>query len=288
MLLIEPFDTEVSQFIQAPFPLWEIALNDKLVQSRYDNLGGGIGNRLNYNTGSIWLEGKSDANKQFLAGYGKHSIYLEKPNFSALSDFYAEHGLVPLTERELVKNRIATKLKKALNVLGVVPDCLRCIVSLVNCIQLIWSEGPEYDSSYSHPDIPFTIFVSVCEDDSAISNIRVAESILHEAMHLKLSLVEKAMPLVEEGSIERFYSPWRNEYRPLRGVLHGLFVFRAILDFYHDSMPNALLPEMKKFINDRLEEINSELSLLHDFPNTNGLTSIGKELALRLLEIKRG
>ena len=55
----------------------------------------------------------------------------------------------------------------------------------------------------------------------------LAESIVHEFRHNLLHQLERAYPIFEPQSPHeaRFYSPWRDDPRPLSGILHALFVF---------------------------------------------------------------
>lgn len=149
-----------------------------------------------------------------------------------LQSFYDEHGLDLLTESEIEADGALMKFKKAISILHLIEPAYDSITDLVRSIHILKQPDAEIDVSYSHPQIPFSIFVSVCADDSTISNLRVVESILHEAMHLKLTLIENIVPLIKQDSCLLSYSPWRDEHRPTRGVLHGMFVFKVIKDFY--------------------------------------------------------
>jgi len=62
----------------------------------------------------------------------------------------------------------------------------------------------------------------------------LAESLLHEAMHQHLSRLDAVAPLfTEESDIkERYYSPWRDDPRPLIMTLHGAYVFTAVAEIY--------------------------------------------------------
>ncbi len=143
----------------------------------------------------------------------------------------------------------------------------------------------EIDLSYSHPQIPFSIFLSVCEDDSTISNFRLAESILHEAMHLKLTLIENIVPLVEANTNTLFYSPWRSEERPIKGVLHGLFVFRAIKEFYEELYKTIKFSEAEEYFSTRISQIKNEITLLKGFAASSELTVEGANLSKNLLPL---
>lgn len=109
---------------------------------------------------------------------------------------------------------------------------------LVRSIHIISSRGPGYDCSHSEPTIPFSILVSVPLGERHAA-LRLAESILHEAMHLQLTLIEEDTDLVT-SQVEESYSPWQQQLRPAQGLLHGLYVFAAIDDWLaaQQALPN--------------------------------------------------
>jgi HEXXH motif-containing protein len=212
---------------------------------------------------------------------------LELPNFNQLINFYAEHGLEPLSEDELLSSQASKKLHHAWILLASVPAVQGSVQSLVKTIQVLRSPDPEIDVSYSHPDIPFSVFVSVGEDCSLVATLRVAESLLHEAMHLKLTLLEKEIPLLQADSQGFYYSPWRDEYRPARGVLHGLFVFTVVHAFYSVLRKQAgLSAEASLFICHRMEDIKGEIDQVKGFEHALDLTAAGKALVSTLIEYR--
>jgi HEXXH motif-containing protein len=62
----------------------------------------------------------------------------------------------------------------------------------------------------------------------------LAEMLLHEFCHNKLRLFEDFFGLLlpEASKIPQYYSPWRDDPRPLEGIQHGLFVFGSIAYFW--------------------------------------------------------
>jgi HEXXH motif-containing protein len=67
--------------------------------------------------------------------------------------------------------------------------------------------------------------------------VRLAEDLLHEATHMRLHEIEALYPLVVpreryDDAEPRFYSPWRREWRPVRGILHGACTFTVGAAFY--------------------------------------------------------
>jgi hypothetical protein len=281
----EAIKAEIENFISKPSPLWENKLTHLLVEAKYVSLSSEQHTgRQSYTTAGALNLGDILSAKQFFASYDNHIIYLEKPD-KKLFDFYNEHGLVPLNDRILIKSKAVSKLKSALQILNLIPECATCIAQLVNCIQVVASEGPEYDTSYTHPEVPFTIFVSVCEDDSLNAQLRLAESILHEAMHLKLTLIQSHIELVKPQSTETFFSPWRNVQRPLTGVLHGLFVFRAIQDFFRLIKDSPQLNNKEyNFVTYRIDDIASDFQALENFAKADTLTEYGKRIVFNLVK----
>lgn len=114
---------------------------------------------------------------------------------------------------------------------------MRCLVTggadaavgtLVRSVHRVAPKAPGYDLSHSEPGLPFSVFVSIPAGEPSDA-MRVAESLLHEAMHLQLTLIERHAPLITgEGEA---YSPWQQCVRPIQGIVHGLYVFGAIDDW---------------------------------------------------------
>ena len=203
---------------------------------------------------------------------------------TGLTAFYSDHGLDILGEEELEAIGAKDKLEAALHEVQRCNEAFDTVMKLVKAIQVIKIDDPEYDTSYTHPDVPFSIFVSVGGDTSQLSNLRVAESIIHEAMHLKLTLIERICPLIHAPqTLDTLYSPWRYEMRPVQGVLHGAFVFFAIQKFYESICDNVENPLAKDFISNRIETISNELEEINELKEVSSLTKDGKNLSSSLL-----
>lgn len=274
--------TQIHKFIEYPFPLWETNLTKLLIQHKWSDLQKhGLDGPVDYSTSRVWLKNPVIEQSKRIALAG-NDMFLELPAFHLLQSFYDEHGLELLTENEIEADAALLKLNNALSVLRLIEPAYECITNLVRSIHILRQPDEEIDVSYSHPEIPFSIFLSVCEDDSTISNLRVAESILHEAMHLKLTLIENIVPLVQPNTTSLHYSPWRDEERPVRGVLHGLFVFRSIGGFYKELYKMNKLLEAEDYLGTRISQIKNEIELLKDFPASLGLTEAGANLVTSL------
>lgn len=60
----------------------------------------------------------------------------------------------------------------------------------------------------------------------------LAEALVHELSHSKLNALMELVPLCAAQPGELFYSPWKDDPRPLTGVLHGAYSFLAVADFW--------------------------------------------------------
>ncbi|MGP7795513.1 aKG-HExxH-type peptide beta-hydroxylase [Sphingomonas sp. CLY1604] len=154
--------------------------------------------------------------------------------------------------------------------------------------ELVWSvstlrvDDPAYDVSHSDPDVPFSIFVGIHGQVDELSSVRLAESILHETMHLQLSLIEDEVPLVQ-SSHDLAFSPWQGRLRPTQGLLHGLYVFRVIQDWLTCLLESRSCgTAMAEHANRRHDQIAIECRQLVGLADSGDLTVQGRRLAKAL------
>jgi HEXXH motif-containing protein len=113
--------------------------------------------------------------------------------------------------------------------IALIPDLLARVLHHVGAIGLLMINDDDYDQSHSAPELGTTILVSV-PVGRRLAPLRVAESVVHEAMHLQLGVLEGRVPLVQTPGL--LHSPWRTTVRPAGGVLHGLYVFACLREFF--------------------------------------------------------
>ena len=157
------------------------------------------------------------------------------------------------------------------------PSLARTVSALVRSVHVLRSTDPGIDISFSDPAIPFSIFLSVTE--GAEAELRNAEAIIHESMHLQLSLVEELVPLVMDDRIT-LYSPWKQANRPLSGVIHGLYVFRVI-DEWLASISTS--DRGSQVIGQRRAQIAGQIKELDLAGCESGFTGDGRNLLRRML-----
>jgi hypothetical protein len=100
-----------------------------------------------------------------------------------------------------------------------------------------------------------------------------AETVTHEAAHTWLFLVEEVSPLAEncwEGN--DWLSPWRDDARPIGGVIHGVFVFSCaaiVLQRFSENYMNAdasLRDRVEKRICRLVSQVEAALKELNNCP----------------------
>ncbi len=187
---------------------------------------------------------------------------------------------------ELNLAAITEKLYCALKLLSLSPGCAAAVSALTWTLIPLLPPSHEYDISHSDPNVPFTIFVSLTDAPQRHAALRLAEAVLHETMHLQLSLIEEIEPLVA-SEYATLYSPWKGEQRPIAGVLHGVYVFRAIDDFLEILQQGTLSESERAYVAERRRDIAGELKEAAEIAQSVKLTEYGRILARRLLAVSR-
>ncbi|WIM97427.1 HEXXH motif-containing putative peptide modification protein [Actinoplanes oblitus] len=70
------------------------------------------------------------------------------------------------------------------------------------------------------------------------SGTGLAVALLHETQHSVLNAAHGLFPLVAPGA-DRSYSPWREDPRPVFGILHGIYAFLAVTRFWRAELRAA-------------------------------------------------
>ena len=88
-------------------------------------------------------------------------------------------------------------------------------------------EGSPGDlTNLSHCDLPGAISISPSPHPYELANI-----VWHEFLHNRLFALEEEglfLDPVAQETDELIYSPWRTDYRPMHGLLHGVYVFTGV------------------------------------------------------------
>ena len=135
---------------------------------------------------------------------------------------YEEVGLV-FSDRFTINSK-RQLIQSALSLISTVWSLTATIPNYLHSLHILEAAGGEYDISHSDPNLPFSIFVSVPPPVQE-GRIRLAESIVHECMHLQLSIIERVSPLSRTPELQRF-SPWQLTLRPVTGCTSRILCLR--------------------------------------------------------------
>ena len=112
--------------------------------------------------------------------------------------------------------------------------------------------------SYSSAQEPGVAYINV----KSAPLLRLAEDLLHESVHIRVHEIEAKGDLVTKaGSAERFYSPWRREWRPLRGLLHAVCTFTAGAMFFDRMSAGPWSASRKRWLARRLLEEQASVAM---------------------------
>ena len=152
--------------------------------------------------------------------------------------------------------------------------------------------------SFSSAALPGVVYVNV----ESRPVVRVAEDLLHEATHARIHEIEALHPLVDrrargdgpetldDGEGPRFWSPWRREWRPIRGLLHGACTFTVGARFFERMLAASVqagpvkLADARRFwlarrLLEEMESVRVALRVLETAARRRWLLSAGRRLA---------
>jgi HEXXH motif-containing protein len=102
-------------------------------------------------------------------------------------------------------------------------------------------------------------------------------------MHLQLSLLERCVPLITPADAGfQIDSPWKRAEREAGGILHALYVFRVIEQFWRGVAAVQTDPAVVEFARTRCAEICEETKRVSNFASCPALTDEGQKLVERL------
>jgi HEXXH motif-containing protein len=73
-----------------------------------------------------------------------------------------------------------------------------------------------------------------------------AETLLHEAHHIKLSALLDLVSLCKPDDGQRYYAPWRVDPRPAGGLLQGAYAFLGVSSFWRGQQVSAPDPAVRQ------------------------------------------
>lgn len=144
---------------------------------------------------------------------------------------------------------------------------------LVKSIHLLKTQNEYNDISFSDPNLPYTIFINLPNIHLKNWLERAVENVIHEAMHLQLSLLERKYNFYALTD-SKIYSPWKHEPRNNKGILHAIYVFSHLKSFWE----KVYIANQTIFAKHRIDDIQEQLNLLNFDQLSDFYTKAGKDI----------
>lgn len=266
--------------LHMPHDRWHGGLAEQLANASWADLASIGIDRSSYGTCRV-LQGRADAPRD---GVMLHAVGWRRPILLERFDAQARerYRMVDLHEGPPPPpHAAASLLAEAMAYVDQAPQAGEAIRALVWSISVLAVDYIAYDVSHSDPAVPFSVFLGLHHPIGSTPAFRLAESLLHETMHLQLSLIENEVQLVRSAH-HQAHSPWQRRPRPTQGLLHGLYVFRVIQDWLRACMAEGLHQSDEAHARRRITEIDEECAELALLWSSTDLTDDGRTLAKAL------
>ncbi len=131
------------------------------------------------------------------------------------------------------------------------------------------SPGSDRASSSSSPETFGAVAMSIPPDP-----VSGAESLVHEVQHLKLVALLDLVRLTLPDDGRRYYAPWRDDPRPLGGLMQGTYAFLGITRFWWERYIGEPSNGADRKFARSLQGVRVAIETLQ---NSRRLTSAGQE-----------
>jgi hypothetical protein len=179
-----------------------------------------------------------------------------------------------------------SNLKKAINLIYLVDKGFDRQLSKIEYVIPMAYVSKNVTKSFTLSGLPHVLFIS-----DANSYLKIMENIIHETLHDELNVFMKFYDLHIDNH-ELYYSPWRDDPRPIRGLIHAIYVFTGIYQYYFNFLQNPAhlsllsLPEQDHLkFRYNLIHYELELSFMQLASNDLELNALGKKLINKLYDI---
>uniref|UniRef100_UPI0035F21D2B ChlH from Chlorogloeopsis sp. n=1 Tax=Chlorogloeopsis sp. TaxID=28069 RepID=UPI0035F21D2B len=165
------------------------------------------------------------------------------------------------------------------------PALLSEIITISPEIQFIKdpTAHPDKVVSFSDNSVPGALYVSIRQGSRYIDQYDLADSLIHEHRHQKLYLLQRSIPLIEIDA-PLVPSPWREDLRPPSGLLHAIFVFTHLLEFWA-YLSREGQDQIKVRAKNQVETIRTRLLVAIPTLKRTHLTTAGREMVEQLEEL---
>ena len=208
----------------------------------------------------------------------QHQI-TEKYILTSLGSDLADQQSMAAVDRLTNIKEFSSQLADALDWIATAPNDLSDeIIKKPIWFVPISTEKPDVHKSFTAPDLKRVVFASYAADPH-----RLAEAIIHEVAHSYLNRAAD-VDLLVRPDMNWVYSPWRDDSRPVIGLLHALYVFAMIGRFLNSW---RLPASATGWVTRRRQLILARLILGLKQIEVGMLSELGQRIIMRISELVR-
>lgn len=140
-----------------------------------------------------------------------------------------KYGKALLAPGNQFQHQNQDKLEQAIDLLEKYqPDVFNQFCQFLRVIAVKPFEDDSDFYNVSHSDLPGAFIVTLSE-----ARFELVENLIHEFHHNRLFFLEEYGAFLEDSEDEAsFYSPWRQDPRPLYGILHAAYVYTPVCEYW--------------------------------------------------------
>jgi len=118
--------------------------------------------------------------------------------------------------------------------------------------------------------------------------LAMAISLAHEVQHAKLSALQDIVQLTVADGRRRYYAPWREDPRPVSGLLQGAYAYLGIARFWRRQRQTEDGRESLRAHAEYARWRSAVLSVIIDLLHSGQLTETGQEFVATMMGVARG
>lgn len=112
----------------------------------------------------------------------------------------------------------------------------------------------------------------------------LAATLVHEFQHIVLNGLMQLTPLHHDDLRHRYYTPWRDDPRPINGVLHGVYAFFGVTEFWRALAASGVERTTRRAAFEFARWRVGTWRVLQTVRNDPVLTKAGRRLVDRIAE----
>ncbi|MCM4077914.1 HEXXH motif domain-containing protein [Paractinoplanes hotanensis] len=157
------------------------------------------------------------------------------------------------------------------------PEEAQAIAHGVVCLVPLPSDGAGVTRSASSGEAFGSVLMSPPVDE-----VDLAVSLIHEFQHIKLGGLLHLLPLTKYDGEPVHHAPWRDDPRPISGLLQGLYAFFGIAGFWRVRRYSST-GAYRRIVDFEFAYSWSQVhEVLTTLTRSDGLTGVGREIVAKL------